>query len=127
MSDTTILIVEDEGLIALHIMEILSRAGYRFPDPVSSGEEALELLERSLHPDLILMDIGLAGKIDGIETTRRIKKRFDIPVIFLTAYSNQNRIAEAEEVSPDGYLIKPFMEKDLLCALGKVLNGRAGG
>jgi len=109
-----ILIVEDEGLIALHLMEILTNAGYRVLEPVASGEEALRHLEERPPPDLILMDITLDGSLDGIETTRQIRKRHAIPVIFLTAHSNSQIISRAKEVSPCGYIVKPVMEKDLL-------------
>ncbi len=109
-----ILIVEDEGLIALHLMEILTNAGYRVFEPVASGEEALRHLEERPPPDLILMDITLDGSLDGIETTRQIRKRHAIPVIFLTAHSNSQIISRAKEVSPCGYIVKPVMEKDLL-------------
>jgi len=109
-----ILVVEDEGLIALHLMEILTNAGYRVLEPVASGEEALRHLEERPPPDLILMDITLDGSLDGIETTRQIRKRHAIPVIFLTAHSNSQIISRAKEVSPCGYIVKPVMEKDLL-------------
>jgi CheY-like chemotaxis protein len=118
----TILIVEDEGLIALHISEILAKGGYEAPDPLPSGEEALEYLRNSPLPDLILMDIGLAGEYNGIETARRIHEHSDIPVIFLTAYSDPDRIREAAEVSPYGRLMKPFSEKDLIAAVETTLS-----
>ncbi len=121
MAAAEILIVEDEGLIALHIGEILEKAGYRVLDLFPSGELALQYLSTSHRPDLILMDIGLGGKIDGIETSRRIRKDLDIPIIFITAYSNQNRMNEARSISPDGYLLKPFREKDLLAVVGQAL------
>ncbi len=89
MSAGIILIAEDEGLIALHLMEMLTEAGYTIPDPFASGEDLLDYLTRSTRPDIILMDIGLGGRIDGIETAREVKKRYTIPVIFLTAYSDQ--------------------------------------
>jgi CheY-like chemotaxis protein len=114
MTPPLILIVEDEGLIALHLMEILTNAGYRVLEPVASGEEALMQLEERAPPDLILMDITLDGCLDGIETTRQIRKRYSIPVIFLTAHSNSQIITRAKEVSPCGYIVKPVMEKDLL-------------
>ena len=114
MTPPLILIVEDEGLIALHLMEILTNAGYRVLEPVASGEEALMQLEERAPPDLILMDITLDGCLDGIETTRQIRKRHAIPVIFLTAHSNSQIISRAKEVSPCGYIVKPVMDKDLL-------------
>jgi CheY-like chemotaxis protein len=119
MTDKSILIVEDEGLIALHLMEILTNAGYRVREPVPSGEDALGQVERVPRPDLILMDITLDGQLDGIETALRIRKRYDIPVIFLTAHSNDIIIARAKEASPGGYIIKPVIEKDLLAQVEK--------
>jgi CheY-like chemotaxis protein len=118
----TILIVEDEGLIALHISEILAHAGFETPEPISSGEEALEYLRTFPLPDLILMDIGLSGEMNGIETARRIHKHSAIPVIFLTAYSDQNRIREAAEVSMFERIRKPFTEKDLISAVETALS-----
>jgi CheY-like chemotaxis protein len=114
MTVKSILIVEDEGLIALHLMEILTNAGYRVLEPMASGEEALRHLEESDPPDLILMDITLDGSLDGIETALQIRKRYEIPVIFLTAHSNSLITVRAKEVSPCGYIVKPVMEKDLL-------------
>ena len=118
----TILIVEDEGLIALHISEILANAGYTIADLLPSGEDALEYLSKTPPPDLILMDIGLAGKMNGIETARRIREHSDIPVLFLTAYSDQIRIREAGEVSTFERIRKPFTEKDLIAAVETALS-----
>ena len=83
MTGETILVVEDDGLIALHLVELLEKAGYRVIDPACSGERALRTLERSPQPDLILMDIGLAGSLDGIETALQIRQKFLIPLIFV--------------------------------------------
>jgi len=109
-----ILIVEDEGLIALHLMEILTNAGYRVLEPVASGEEAIRHLEEKPLPDLILMDITLDGSLDGVETTRQIRKQHAMPIIFLTAHLNSQIISRVKEVAPCGYIVKPVMEKDLL-------------
>ena len=121
MTSGTILLVEDEGLIALHLMEVLTGAGYAVTDLISSGEELLAMLEKSARPDVIILDIGLAGEIDGIETARRLRDRHQIRVIFLTAYSDQNRLLEAADVNPYEFLIKPVMKEDLLRAVGKSL------
>jgi CheY-like chemotaxis protein len=125
MSAGIILIVEDEGLIALHLMEMLTEAGYTIPDPLASGEDLLDYLKRSTRPDIILMDIGLGGRIDGIETAREVRKRYTIPVIFLTAYSDQNRMEEAHRVTPYQCLIKPVMQHDLLGTLEKAFGDLA--
>jgi CheY-like chemotaxis protein len=122
MTGAIILIVEDEGLIALHLTELLEKAGYHVSGPAYSGEMVLRELGISPLPDLILMDIALAGSLDGIETARKIRERYPIPVIFLTAYSNQNRIDEAWGVSPFGYLKKPVMEDELLAAIGRAME-----
>ena len=119
MTGESVLIVEDEGLIALHISELLERAGYRITGTPISGEESLQIIQQSL-PDLILMDIALAGKMDGIETARRIRREHDIPVIFLSAYSDQSRIDEAAAISPFGFLAKPVSDEELFHAIARV-------
>jgi two-component system, response regulator PdtaR len=125
MSSGNILLVEDEGLIALHLMEVLTGAGYTVTDLITSGEDLLKFLEKSPPPDAIIMDIGLAGEMDGIETARLLRDRHNLRVIFLTAYSDQNRLEEACEVNPYEYLIKPVMQEDLLRAVGKSMaSGR---
>ena len=122
MAVAEILVIEDEGLIALHVEEILERAGYHIMALLPSGELALQYLETSAIPDLIMMDIGLGGTIDGIETARQIRKNRDIPIVFISAYSNQARINEALSISPGGYLLKPFEEKNLLAVVRQALE-----
>jgi len=125
MTGENILVVEDDGLIALHLTELLEKAGYRISGPAYSGEMVLRALEESSEPDLILMDIGLAGSLDGIETAREIRKRFSVPLIFLTAYTTERTLERMQEVEPDGYIIKPFQELDLLALIGKALERRS--
>jgi two-component system, response regulator PdtaR len=125
MNSGNILVVEDEGLIALHLMEVLTSAAYTVTDLITSGEELLTYLEKLPAPDAIIMDIGLAGEMDGIETARLLRDRHNLRVIFLTAYSDQNRLEEASEVNPYEYLVKPVMQEDLLRAVGKSMaSGR---
>lgn len=112
-----ILIVEDEGIIALHYQEMLENAGFTVPDPLPSGEDALAYLAAAPLPDLILMDIGLAGTLNGIETAREIRKNHMVPVIFLTTYSDGTRVREMAQTSPCGHLVKPVTERDLLSAV----------
>lgn len=126
MSGESILIVEDEGLIALHLFELLESAGYLITGTAYSGEVALRDIGKLPLPDLILMDIALAGALDGVETARRIRQQYDIPIVFLTAYSNQSRIDEATAVSPYGYLKKPVMKDDLLDTIRRALILRSG-
>jgi two-component system, response regulator PdtaR len=122
MTGETILVVEDECLIALHLTELLEKAGYRVPDPVFAGEMALMTLETSPAPDLILMDVGLAGTLDGIETARQIRQRFTVPLIFVTAYTSERMLERMREVAPDGVITKPFVDTDLLDLIGKAVG-----
>ncbi len=88
---------------------------------------AIGSLKESPVPDLILMDIGLAGSLDGIETLREIRKQFSIPVIFITAYTSPAILERIQEVRPDGYIVKPFMDNDLLALVRKILDQRGPG
>jgi two-component system, response regulator PdtaR len=122
MTGENILIVEDEGLITLHLIQVLKKAGYRVTDPASSGEMALRTLETSPKPDLILMDIQLAGELDGIETARKIRERFTVPLIFVTAYTSEHMLERMRMVAPYGVITKPFLQDDLLALIVKTLN-----
>jgi len=121
MTGETILVVEDEGLIALHLVELLEDAGYRVTAPAYSGEMVLRALEKSPVPDLILMDVGLAGTLDGIETARQIRQRFSIPLIFITAHTSNHMLERMREVAPDGIVIKPFVRDNLLALIEKTV------
>jgi CheY-like chemotaxis protein len=123
MRGETILVVEDDGLIALYLTELLEKTGY-IVGSASSGEMALQELKGSPMPDLILMDIGLSGSLDGIETLREIRKRFSMPAIFITAYTSPAILERIREVAPDGYIVKPFLDKDLLELVRKILDKR---
>jgi diguanylate cyclase (GGDEF)-like protein/PAS domain S-box-containing protein len=107
-----ILIVEDERIIALDLKKRLERFGFVSPEIVSTGEGAIAAAH-SIKPDIILMDIMLGGEIDGIDAAMQIKDELNIPVIFLTAYSNENTLARAKEAEPYGYILKPFKEREL--------------
>jgi CheY-like chemotaxis protein len=124
-SSPIVLIAEDEGLIALEMMEFLAREGYRVTDPVPTGEEAVERCEGDPRPDIVLMDLVLAGKINGIEAIRRIRERYPIPVILMTACSGDQTSAIVQDLSPDGCLIKPFTRDELLSTIARVLESRA--
>lgn len=107
-----ILIVEDETMIAKDIESKLKNLGYEFFPVVRSGEEAVEKAGE-LSPDLILMDIILDGKMDGIKAAGQIRARFNIPVVYLTAYADDSILDRAKVTEPFGYMIKPFAERDL--------------
>ena len=112
MTNTRILIVEDEGIVASDIDRQLARLGYRVVGIASTGEEAVALAGR-LTPDLVLMDIRLAGPMDGIDAATTIRSRFSIPSVFLTAYATDEMVDRAKRAEPLGYLIKPFDEHSL--------------
>ena len=112
MEKSRIMVVEDEGVVALQIREVLEGMGYEVPVVALSGEEALsKLLE--VEPDLILMDIQLKGGLSGIEAARRLRLRLDVPVVYLTAFSDDATLDQAQLTEPYGYVLKPFDEKSL--------------
>ena len=112
MSSARILVVEDEWLVSQGIKETLQDLGYEVAGPVASGEEALELAQTE-RPDLVLMDILLKGGMDGIEAAECLRRRFDLPVIFLTAYADSQTLGRAKVTEPFGYLLKPFENREL--------------
>ena len=107
-----ILIVEDERLVAMSLRKQLHALGYEVVQSVSSGEAAIKAAVES-QPDLILMDIRLEGGLDGIEAATEIRKRRDLPIIYLTAFSNSDILARAKITEPFGYILKPFDEREL--------------
>ncbi len=107
-----ILIVEDEALVAEDIKAHVQEMGHAVSNIVSNGEDALTLLQGS-QPDLVLMDIVLTGDVDGIDVAEVIKKKYHIPVIFLTAYTDREKVERATKTVPYGYLVKPFDEREL--------------
>jgi two-component system cell cycle sensor histidine kinase/response regulator CckA len=111
-----ILVVEDEGLIAHNLANSLRKSGYVVSGIAPSGEDALEKV-RALKPDLVLMDIQLSGKLDGIETAEQVRSRFSIPVVFLTAHATPDVLDRAKRTQPFGFLVKPFRPTDLVSAI----------
>ncbi len=107
-----ILVTEDEGIVAADIEDRLRSLGYQVTATCSSGAEALQRIEET-RPDLVLMDIMIQGDMDGIETARHVREDFGIPVIFLTAYSDDATFERAKITEPFGYLLKPFEEREL--------------
>ena len=124
MTGESIFIVEDDGVIALRMQEMLTKSGYIVPDPVAFGEDALEQIAK-IRPSLVLMDIELMGEIDGIDTARLIHERYEIPVIYLTAYVDDHRLARAKETAPYGYIVKPFMDRELLATIDMAFHRHA--
>jgi DNA-binding response OmpR family regulator len=126
MSKETILVVEDETLVGLELKEDLERMGYFVPEVIESGESVVQAVAR-YQPDLVLMDVRLRGSLDGIDAAYQAKAEFDLPVIYLTAYSDADTLRRAAMTSPDGFLLKPFDERELAAniriALSRAQNG----
>jgi len=120
VNKATILIVEDEIIQAKNIGSMLENNNYAVSGIAASGEKALELIEREL-PDLILMDIRLKGKLDGIRTTDVFQKKYDIPVIFITAYADKETIERATQTTPHGFITKPIDEAQLIGSIETTL------
>ncbi|MCH8067993.1 MAG: PAS domain-containing protein [Candidatus Marinimicrobia bacterium] len=116
MAKTKILVVEDENIIAVNIKNKLKGLGYTVAATVPSGEEAIQKVEET-HPDLVLMDIKLKGDVDGVQAAEKICSRFNVPVIYLTAYSDDNTLQRAKLSKPFGYLLKPVKERELYTAI----------
>ncbi|MDD2882089.1 MAG: EAL domain-containing protein [Rhodoferax sp.] len=115
-----ILVVEDELLVARDICEQLVLLGYEPIGHTASGEEALLLAEQH-HPDLVLMDIELAGAMDGIAAAQALRSKMCLPVVFLTAFDADDTLARAKLAEPYGYLLKPFSERELRTVLEMAL------
>ena len=111
-----ILVVEDERVVARDIEESLVRMGYDVVGLAASSSECLAHAEEH-RPDLVLMDIRIEGAVDGIETARILRSRFDVPVIFLTAYADDQTVARAKETEALGYILKPFRAGELKSAV----------
>jgi len=107
-----ILVVEDEAIVGMDIQRRLINLGYIVPVVVSSGEEAITEV-RENNPDLVLMDINLYGEMDGIEATSKIHSFSDIPIIYLTAYTDEKTLERAKITEPYAYIIKPFKDREL--------------
>ena len=118
--EASILIVEDQALIAADVARVLDRKGYRVVGVANTGEAALQLAETH-KPDLVMMDIVLKGELDGIETAAGLREKFGIPVVFLTAYADTKRLNRAKLTYPFGYLVKPVQEQDLLITVKMAL------
>jgi CheY-like chemotaxis protein len=116
-----IMVVEDEGVVSIDIRNMLLKAGYSIAAVAFQGEEAVMKAEQS-NPDLVLMDIGLKGEIDGIEAAKRIRDRFQIPVVFLTGFADDATVTKAQEVNPSGFIIKPINEQELNQTLEGILK-----
>ncbi len=112
MPKNNILVVEDEAIVSKDIQQNLKKLGYNIVGAVDTGEKAIAKANETT-PDLVLMDIMLKGSMSGIEAAEQIRNNLSIPVIYLTAYADENTLAKAKVTEPYGYIIKPFKEIDL--------------
>jgi two-component sensor histidine kinase/AmiR/NasT family two-component response regulator len=112
MAKARILVVEDDKIISMEIKDRLENLGYEVLDVVFSGERAIEKATETA-PDLVLMDIKLKGKMDGIEAAEKIRFLLDVPVVYLTAYTDENTLQRAKITEPYGYIVKPLEEREL--------------
>lgn len=116
MLPATIMIVEDEAIVAMDLSSQLQEMGYQICGTADNGEDAIAMA-RQHKPQLVLMDIVIKGDMDGVDSARHISRGLHIPVIFLTAYSDTNTVDRATKAAPYGYLTKPFEPKELRAAI----------
>jgi PAS domain S-box-containing protein len=121
VSGAHILLVEDESIVAIDVRNRLESLGYQVSAVAASGEEAVQKAEE-IRPDLVLMDIVLKGEIDGVEASHQIQNRLDVPVIYLSAYLDDETLRRAQQSQPFGYLIKPYEESKLRAAIETALH-----
>ena len=119
-----ILVVDDEAIITMQLEERLTAMGYTVAGMAASGEEAIDKARR-LRPDLVLMDIVMPGKMNGIEAANVVTNELDIPVVFVTSYADDAIIEKAKSVRPYGYIVKPFNELEIKAAIEVALFRKA--
>lgn len=120
MEEIKVFVVEDEAIVSKDIQVCLKKLGYSVIGTFSSGERILQSLKEQ-KPDIILLDIMLSGEISGVEVSAKVKKEYNIPVIFLTAYTDEKTLSKAKVTEPYGYIIKPFKEIDLRTSIEMAL------
>ncbi|MBX9349147.1 response regulator, partial [Chromobacterium vaccinii] len=116
MKNISILIVEDERIIAMDLQLQLQALGYQVCDIAASGRLAIACAERD-RPDLVLMDIHLEGDMDGVDAASEIYRRLKIPIVFLSAYAENATLQRAKNAMPYGYLVKPISPRELHATL----------
>lgn len=121
MTEYTITIVEDNRIVAEDIKAMLENMGYRIDSSFGSGDEVIDHLQHA-HPDLILMDIHLKGETNGIDTANIISRNFGIPIIYITAYADQETLNRAKQAGPYGYIVKPIQQENLRSSIEIALH-----
>ncbi len=112
MDGVQVLIVEDEAIVSMDLRYKLESLGYSVSAEISFGEAAVDAVTQ-LHPDVVLMDIRLSGEMDGIVAAQEIRRRLDIPVVYLTSHADEDTLARAKATEPSGYVLKPFYDAEL--------------
>lgn len=121
MRQATILVVEDEGIVAQEIKSRLEKSGYSVCAVAHDGKTAISQAE-TMQPDLVLMDIRLKGGMDGIAAAERIRDRLHLPVVYLTAYTDSGTLERAKMMEPFGYVVKPFETRSLMASIEIALH-----
>lgn len=120
MNTPRIFILEDEALIADHIAVCLEDLKYAVAGISDNGEEALEMIA-NLQPDLCLIDINLGGDLDGVDVAQEIRRRFEIPFIFITSNTDSRTLARVQRTEPAAFIVKPYTPEDLASNIGIAL------
>lgn len=123
MGHNRVLIVEDERLVAEDLRDTLTQQGYDVAGLVATGEKAVDTVAE-VDPDVVLMDIHLAGAMDGISAAREIRNRHGTPVVYLTAFSNDQTLTRARETDAFGFVVKPFQDRAVIAAIEMALGKR---
>jgi CheY-like chemotaxis protein len=123
MTRAQVLIVEDDAIVGQDLKNRLTNMGYFIICVTSTGEDAVEKARHHM-PDVVLMDIRLAGKMDGITAAAQIGEKYHIPVVYLSAYADDETLARARETHPAGYVLKPFDPRNLYVAIEMALYNR---
>ncbi len=121
MNTPSILVVEDDGIIGQHLQHTLKKLGYSVLAVINNGLDAIQAATNG-HPDLILMDIVLEGEMNGVEAAQQIGRVSDIPVVYLTAYADNEILQQAKITNPFGYLLKPFEDRNLHATIEMALQ-----
>ena len=121
-----VLVVEDEAVVAMSVKMTLMGHGYDVMPIAISADSAL-VLTAQFHPDVVLMDIKIKGDKDGIETAKLISSHYKIPIIYTTAFHDEDTVKRANATAPAGYLIKPYSNNELFMSIEKAYEGRGNG
>ncbi len=120
----SVLIVEDEALVAIEIERTLLKLGYRIAGKARNGDVALDLLA-TRQPAIVLLDIEIKGSRNGIDLARIIREKYNFPFVFLTAFGDRDTLAQLKDTVPYGYIVKPFNQADLLTTIELALHKHA--